>query len=424
MTANKHRVLIVASHPVQYAVPIFRLMSKHPKLDINVAYCSMHGVASSFDSGFGVEFSWDVPLLDGYPWVEVKNNSLKPQLGKFFGLFNIDIWKMVTKENFDAVIVYTGYTYASFWIALLAAKLKRKVFIFSTDSSALEPRNKLQLKTWLKKILLPFIFNLADTVIVSSTLGKQMVASLGISGKRITLTPSSVDNAWWTSQSNQVDVKVVREKWNIPETATVLLFCAKLQPWKRPQDVLKAFIQANVQNSYLVFVGDGSLKVEMEAEANSLKVQDQVKFLGFVNQSQLPLIYCSADLFILPSEYEPFGVVVNEAMLCGLPVIVSDKVGAGYDLVKHDETGFVYPCGDIDKLTTILNKILPNRKKLDSMGLAARERMRSWSPEENIEAIVKALNTINSLREHSSLGNSLSNNLISQIPPSKRNSDR
>jgi glycosyltransferase involved in cell wall biosynthesis len=394
MTDNKYRVLIVASHPVQYAAPIFRLMAKHPKLDIKVAYCSMHGVASSFDSGFGVKFSWDVPLLDGYPWVEVKNNSPKPRLGKFFGLFNIDIWKMVTKEEFDAVIVYTGYTYASFWIALFAAKLKSKAFLFSTDGSTLEPRNKLKLKTWLKKLVLPLIFNLADTVIVSSTLGKQMVASLGISEKRITLTPSAVDNAWWTSQANQVDVKAMRKKWNIPETATVLLFCAKLQPWKRPQDVLKAFVQANVQNSYLVFVGDGSLREALETEASSLKVDDKVKFLGFANQSQLPPIYCSADLFILPSEYEPFGVVVNEAMLCGLPVIVSDKVGAGYDLIKHDETGFVYPCGDIDRLTTILNKILPNREKLGSMGLAAREHMRSWSPEENIEAIVTALYTI------------------------------
>jgi glycosyltransferase involved in cell wall biosynthesis len=401
MTANKHRVLIVASHPVQYAASIFRLMAKHPKLDIKVAYCSMHGVKSSFDSGFGVEFSWDIPLLDGYPWIEMKNNSPKPQLGKFLGLFNIDIWSLMTKENFDAVIVYTGYTYASFWITLFAAKLKRKVFIFSTDISALEPRNKLKLKTWLKKLLLPFIFNLADIVIVSSTLGKQIVASLGIPEKRITLTPFSVDNAWWTSQANQVDVKEIRKKWNIPETATVLLFCAKLQLWKRPQDVFKAFVQANVQNSYLVFVGDGSLKVELETEANFLKVQDKVKFLGFVNQSQLPSIYCSADLFILPSEYEPFGVVVNEAMLCGLPVIVSDKVGAGYDLIKHDETGFVYPCGNIDELKIILNNTLSNREKLDSMSIAARDHIQLWSPEENIEAIVKALNTINSLRESS-----------------------
>ena len=156
-----------------------------------------------------------------------------------------------------------------------------------------------------------------------------------------------------------------------------------------------------MQNSYLVFVGDGSLKVELETEANFLKVQDKVKFLGFVNQSQLPSIYCSADLFILPSEYEPFGVVVNEAMLCGLPVIVSDKVGAGYDLIKHDETGFVYPCGNIDELKIILNNTLSNREKLDSMSIAARDHIQLWSPEENIEAIVKALNTINSLRESS-----------------------
>jgi len=391
VSKHKYRILIVASHPVQYAAPLFRLMAKHPQLNIQVAYCSMQGVEASFDSGFGVDVAWDIPLLDGYPWVQVENNSIKPSLGKFFGLINLGLWKLITKENFDAVIVSTGYTYASFWIATIAAKLTGKKFLFSTDASTIEPRNKQRWKAWLKKLLLPSIFNLADIIMVGSTLGKQMVHSLGIPEQRIALTPFSVDNNWWISQSNQVDRQIVRKHWDISDDATILLFCAKLQPWKCPQDVLRAFAQANIQNSYLIFAGDGSLKVELENEAQSLNIKNRVKFLGFVNQSQLPSIYSSSDLFILPSDYEPFGVVVNEAMLCGCPVIVSDKVGAGYDLVRHDENGFIYPCGDINVLTEILKEVLPDRNRLKNMGIAATDQMQSWSPEENIEAIVKAL---------------------------------
>jgi glycosyltransferase involved in cell wall biosynthesis len=395
MTTNKYRVLIVASHPVQYASPLFRLMAKHPQLNIQVAYCSMNGVQSSFDEGFGVKVAWDIPLLEGFPWVQIENNSPKPSLGgKFWGLINLGLWKLITLENYDAVIVYTGYTYASFWIAVLSAKLTRKKFLFCTDTSSIEPRNKKRFKTWLKKLLLPPIFNLADIVMVNSTPGRQVALSLGMSEQRIALTPFAVDNDWWISQAKQVDRQLVREKWNIPLDSTVLLFCAKLQPWKRPQDILTAFAQANCQNSYLIFAGDGILREEMESKAEFLGIEHRVRFLGFVNQSQLPSVYCSADLFVLPSDYEPFGVVVNEAMLCGCPVVVSNKVGSGYDLIRHGENGFIYPCGDVDKLTKILADILSNREKLEEMGISATERMKSWSLKETTEAIVHALDKL------------------------------
>jgi glycosyltransferase involved in cell wall biosynthesis len=113
------------------------------------------------------------------------------------------------------------------------------------------------------------------------------------------------------------------------------LFCAKLQPWKRPLELLEAFSCAGVPNAFLVFAGDGPQRVEMEERAHDLGIADRVKILGFVNQSQLPETYRASDLFVLPSDYEPFGLVVNEAMLCGCPVVVSDKVGAQQDLVTH-----------------------------------------------------------------------------------------
>jgi glycosyltransferase involved in cell wall biosynthesis len=95
-------------------------------------------------------------------------------------------------------------------------------------------------------------------------------------------------------------------------------------------------------------------------------------------------------VLVFPSEHEPYGLPVNEAMICGIPAIVSDRVGAGFDLVEHGKTGFVYPSGDVDGLASILREVLPDRELLRRLGDNARERMQTWSPRENAEATVKA----------------------------------
>jgi len=172
----------------------------------------------------------------------------------------------------------------------------------------------------------------------------------------------------------------------------VLLFSAKLQPWKRPSDLLHAFANIPACDVYLVFAGDGSLRPTLESEAKSLGIAKRVRFLGFVNQSGLPEVYGASDILVLPSEYEPFGVVVNEAMLCGCCVVVSDRVGARFDLVREGETGFVFRAGDVDALAAVLHGILLAPDRLRKMREASRERMTSWGPSQNVERNVEALN--------------------------------
>ena len=116
MSKEKYRLLIVTSHPIQYDVPVFRLMAQHPKLDILVAYCSLQGSKPGLDTGFGIEVKWDIPLLDGYPWVELPNQSWKPGISGFFALVNFQLWKLIRRDKFDAVVMHTGYSYASSWI--------------------------------------------------------------------------------------------------------------------------------------------------------------------------------------------------------------------------------------------------------------------------------------------------------------------
>ena len=403
MSSPRYRVLLVASHPVQYAAPQFRLMAQHPRLDVQVAYCSLHDAKPHMDHGFGREVAWDIPLLDGYPWTHVPNRSPRPGPGRFWGLFNPGLWSLMRTGRFDAVAIFTGYMCASFWIVVAAAKTNGTAILFGTDAHDLRCRNGSSWKARLKGWLWPAIFRLADVVIVPSSGTTALMRSLGFAPERVVMTPYVVDNDWWEQQASRVNVKQVRQGWGIPEEASVALFCAKLQPWKRPQDVLEAFVEATVPGSYLVFAGEGPLREQLEARAKVLAVADRVRFLGFVNQSGLPSVYRSCDILVLPSEYEPFGVVVNEAMLCGLPAVVSDRVGARYDLVEEGKTGFVFPCGDTTVLSPLLYELLSDRERLEQLGEMARQRMEMWSPRQNLDAFVIAVERAVVLRRQNSV---------------------
>ncbi|GAC1630607.1 MAG: hypothetical protein NVS9B14_01410 [Candidatus Acidiferrum sp.] len=389
MSERKFRVLAVASHPVQYMAPNLRRMANHPRLDLQVAYCSLRGAEAAVDPDFGREVKWDVPLLEGYEWTHVPNKG--PERDSFWGMNNPGLKELIREGKFDAVLCFTGYARASFWIARRAAKKAGAAFIFGTDASSLEPRDGKSWKSALKKIVWPRLFGLADQVIVPSTASEAMMRSLGIPAERITMTPYSVDNEWWIARAAEVDRAAEREKIGLDETEVAILFCAKLQPWKRPMDVLRAYAQAQIENSRLIFAGDGPLRSELETEAARLGISEQVVFLGFVNQSALPALYKLVDLMILPSTYEPFAVVVNEAMCCGCPAMVSDRVGAAQDLVEPIVPEFVFPAGNVQVLAEKIAGVLRTPSKLRELRPVVVEHIKSWSPERNIEATVAAI---------------------------------
>jgi glycosyltransferase involved in cell wall biosynthesis len=330
-------------------------------------------------------------LLNGYSWTHVQNRGSGSE--SFFGLYNPGLWKLIRQGRFDAVLCFTGYIRASFWISYFAAKLSHTAFLFGADAVTLSPMDGRKWKRPVKRLLWPVLFRLSDQVMVPSSGTRDLMRSLGISERRITLTPYVVDNDWWLTQSARVDREPIRTSWGASLSDVVVLFCAKLQPWKRPHDLLQAFSRAGLKNAVLVFAGDGPLRANLELEAAKLGIADRVRFPGFVNQTQLPAIYTAADLMVLPSGYDAFGVVVNEAMLCGCVVAASDRVGAARDLVIHERTGFVYPCGDVEALTRILAKALADMGRLREIGRAARQRLESWSPRENVEGTVDAIAT-------------------------------
>jgi glycosyltransferase involved in cell wall biosynthesis len=389
MSETTLRVLAIAERPAQYQAPLFRRMAARKGLDLHVAYCTLRGAEAAHDSEFGATVQWDVPLLDGYAWTQVPNRGSGAET--FWGLRNPGLWQIIREGQFDAVLCYVSYRRASFWIARAAARFSGAAFLFGTDASSLAPRNGRKWKYHLKRATWPILLRLADQIFVPSTNGVELMKSLGLARDRVTLTPYVVDNDWWLEQSARVDRAATRVAWGVEPDDSVVLFCAKLQPWKRPLDLLRAFAKARIARTHLVFAGEGPQRAQLEAESTALGVSHRVRFLGFVNQTQLPAIYTASDLLVLPSEYEPFGVVVNESMLCGCPVVASDHVGAARDLIAPGNAGFVYSWGDIDALADVLRQALADRTKLSDMARAARRRMESWSPDENIDATLEAI---------------------------------
>jgi len=304
------------------------------------------------------------------------------------------------------VISYTGYAYLSFWIAAAAAKLSRVPLLSSTDAYELGGANPKPWKSWLKRLCLPLVYRVHDVVLAPSEATARFVGSLGLPRERIVAAPLVVDNEWWAREADRTDRWAARARWGIPEGFRVLLFSAKLQPRKRPQDVLRAFSSVEGVDCFLVFAGDGPLRKELEAEAEALGVSKRVLFLGFVNQTHLPQLYRAADMFVLPSQWDGCPLAVCEAMACGCPVVLSDAIPGRFELVRHGKTGFIYPCGDIDALTRILRDALRDPEQLARLSASAVERMKTWSPRESIEAVVGGVDRAVSLRASQQLQSS------------------
>jgi glycosyltransferase involved in cell wall biosynthesis len=169
----------------------------------------------------------------------------------------------------------------------------------------------------------------------------------------------------------------VLARYSLDPGRPMIMFCGKLQPRKRPLDLAEA-VEALPAPVSTLFAGDGPLAGRLRARLAA----GRGAVTGFVNQSELPALYRAADILVLPSADEPWGLVVNEAMAAGALPVVSDRVGAGPDLVAG--LGEVYPCGDVAALAAALARALARigdprlpgliRRRVDGYSLEATAR--------------------------------------------------
>lgn len=388
------KLLALASHPIQYQTPLFKKISETEKIDLTVLFCSRFGFETYYDKDFKQKVKWDIPLLNGYKYKFLKNSSVAPNPSKFWGLINFEILDFLDRDKYDAIWIH-GWNSFTNWLVLMSTNLRRLPVLLRCETNLLNSIPPF--KANFKKAVLRNLFKRVSGFLPIGKYNIEFYRVYGVPDEKMFLVPYAVDNEFFFSKEKECRHRknLAKQIYNIPADVPVILFSGKLTSVKRPMDLLKAFeIVSKELKAALVYVGDGPLfnKLQKYVRENQLK---NVFFLGFKNQTELPEMYALADVLVLPSEFEPWGLVVNEAMCFGLPVIVSDQVGAGGDLVKKDENGFVFPARNYVKLAEYLQEFLTNSNKCRLMGKKSIEIITSWSYKQGIEGILNCLESIN-----------------------------
>jgi glycosyltransferase involved in cell wall biosynthesis len=378
------RIAVLTTHPIQYQAPLFRLLDRQPHVQFTALFCDEHGARPSFDGEFGKFIQYDVPLLEGYSHRFLRNFAPRPALS-LTGLVNPAIMTSLATGEFDVLVVH-GYNVLTNILALLGPRRRTRVLLRG-ESHLLQGRAIA--KRAVKQVLLRTLFARVDHFLPIGTLNRAYYASYGVSDQHMTLAPYSVDNGRFASGSAQArrDPTTARQELGLPVHIPLFLFCAKLVPKKRPIDLLRAFSRVRPQAPCgLVYVGDGALAPELRREVDRLGLGRDVYFLGFRNQSELPAIYGAGDVLVLPSDVEPWGLVVNEAMACGMAVVISDHVGAGPDLVENSR---VFPAGDVAALAAILRRLASQPDDLAAAKADASARIARWGLQQTAEGFMR-----------------------------------
>jgi glycosyltransferase involved in cell wall biosynthesis len=388
------RLAYLVSHPIQYQAPLLRRIAREPGIDLTVLFGSDFSVRGYQDEGFGVEVAWDTPLLEGYKseflksWRDTGTVSFTSPISRGF-------YRRLQQLQPDVLWVH-GYASLNSLQGILAANALGIPVLLRAESW-LGDRPRSPLKLAAKSLLLRSLSRAVDAVLPIGTLNAAYWHHYFTSVPQFPM-PYAVDNDWFASRAAAADPAALRRRLNLDPGRPVILFASKLQPRKHAGQLLAAFAALLNESSknlpYLLIVGDGEQRPHLQQQAADLRLTDHVRFAGFRNQSELPAFFRLASVFVLPSQHEPWGLIVNEAMACGCPVIVSSDVGCRSDLIPANATdppGIVYPVGDIPALTAALRRVLATAETSTQMGAAARARISTWSFEQDIAGLRAAL---------------------------------
>lgn len=380
------RLAVVASHPVQYYAPLFRELAVY--IDLTVFYCHRDVPSDQARAGFGEGFAWDVDLTSGYQWAFLDNVARNPGLGRFSGVDCPSVKGVLQAGRFDCVLIM-GWYLKAFIQALIAARQMGLPTMVRGDSHLAVPRSIA--KNLLKEAIYPPFLRQYSAALVVGVRSREYWMHYRYPENRIFSSPHCVDSEWFASRATDAARTDLRQKIGISQDEKLVLFAGKLVDFKRPLDCVDALarLQREGLKVSMLIAGSGQMEAAIRKRASECWVQ--VHFLGFQNQTAMPRAYAAADVLVLPSDgRETWGLVCNEALACGRPIIVSDAVGCSPDLASDGRVGQVYPLGDIIALAARLGAVFkspPAREDIASIS-------RRFSLAEAAAGIVEAATVI------------------------------
>jgi glycosyltransferase involved in cell wall biosynthesis len=389
MSHSGKRLAVIASHPIQYAVPLYERLARRRDIALKVFFTWHAGREPVEDRGFQQRILWDIPLTEGYEHELVGSTPSDPGPYRLFSLRARDLVERVVAWKPDLVLV-NGWAWLPHLRALRAfARLGIRT-LFRGDSHLLDtPQGGL--RWWIKRCLLRRVFSWPAGFLVVGSANRAYYEAFGVPPAQLYPCPHSVDVARFAEPAEALETETAqwRRDLGISPEQRVLLYAGKFERKKRPVELMRVVGRLRRGDVVLVLVGSG----ELQGEIDAIAAQDPSRFrvLPFQNQSRMPLVYRLGDLFVLPSASgETWGLAVNEAMSCGRPVVVSDRVGCAADLVGPD-CGRVFPWNDLASLGRILATLLDDPDGLSRMGRAAAARAQSFDIGVTETALVEAV---------------------------------
>jgi glycosyltransferase involved in cell wall biosynthesis len=362
------RLAIVASHPVQYQAPLFRALAQ--RCDLHVLFAHRATKADQAAAGFNVGFDWDVDLTGGFVHTFLTNVARRPGLEEFSGCDTPEIGAALQRLAPDAALLM-GWHLKCYWQAIWDCRRAGIPVMVRGDSQLATPRGLV--KRASKALIYPMALRVFDAALYVGEQSRRYWVHYGYPADRMYFSPHCIDNDWFAARATAESRVELRRSCGIADAASVVLFAGKLAPFKRVSDMVDAAALNRTSDKpvELLIAGAGELEESLRFRAFSARIPFHV--LGFCNQSRMPSAYAAADVLVLPSSgNETWGLVANEALACGKPVIVSDACGCAADLAADGTAGAVFRCGNVEELAAAMRQLIERPPSLDAIAAKAR----------------------------------------------------
>ncbi|MGB9234769.1 MAG: glycosyltransferase family 4 protein [Terriglobales bacterium] len=368
MADNKRRVLILSEIMSPYRIPVFNALAQHQAVDLHVVFLA------ETDAGLRQWRIYKDEICFSYDVLP----SWRFRAGRHKLLLNWGL-RSCLKRFAPNTVICGGYSYFASWAALSWARRHHVDFVLWSESNSNDARREF---AWVESMKSNFLAR-CHRFVVPGKASLSYLQTMGLAEKNITVAPNAVDNNWFAAQSDSVRVhsSEFREKLGVP--SKFILFVGRLVREKGIFDLLDAYgkLEDSIRASAgLVFAGDGECRLELEQLAKQVH-PGRICFPGFVHREDLAGLYALAEALVLPTHSDTWGLVVNEAMACSLPIVVTSVAGCAADLVEDEWNGYVVLPRNPRALKVAIERLLLNPELRPQMSVRSCERIRNYSPE-------------------------------------------
>ncbi len=375
------KLVIVTEIIAPYRIPVFNALAERPEIDLHVIFLSENDPELRQWLVYKDEIRFSYQVLP----------SWRHRVGRHNLLLNRGVRSALNRAQPD-VLLCGGYNYLASWSAAYWARGQHTPLLLWSESTAFDQRSSYLFVEFLKARFL----DLCTAFVVPGQSSLKYLADFGIRRERIFTAPNAVDVSFYSGRAEAArgDEFHVRSRHSLPER--YFLFVGRLVWGKGVFDLLEAYAKlkpALREQVGLVLLGEGSDRQKLEDRASKIE-SGTIRFLGFLHREQLPEIYALSDGLIFPTHSDPWGLVVNEAMACGKPIIATSVAGCTPDLVEDHWNGFVVPPHDIQKLGAAMTDLAEDSELRAQMGYRSQQRIESFSPSAWAAGIITAVKSV------------------------------